>query len=163
MFAVYVITNESNKLSYVGMSKHPKKRFAEHITGAGSKEIRADVLAYGADVFCQQIIEVFENKSDAIIREDYFIRSLGTLAPRGYNIRNGQMSVEERKTKKLKAIILCSDTMEAFKKVKRMIMAIAPANVRVDNDYVVRQLIAAAIEKIELQRAQAVEVENVPK
>jgi len=67
------------------------------------------------------------------------------------------------KRNKLKFAVMEESTKNAFDQLTAHYMQTAGRDIHVTQDYVIRQMIANTIEKIELQRAQAVEVENVPK
>ncbi len=63
----------------------------------------------------------------------------------------------------LKFIVVQADTKNSFDNVAASVAKASGRDVRVTQDYVIRMALAALVEKMELQRAQAVEVENVPK
>ena len=94
---LYVITNRVNGKQYVGQTIHSiDRRWQHHRISArkswrGCRHLAHAIRKYGADAFLVDQFACLVNYSqDEInIAERAAIDSLGTLAPNGYNIRQG--------------------------------------------------------------------------
>lgn len=65
MYYVYILTNQSNKVLYIGVTNNLFRRTAEHLAECGSvftRRYNVDKLVY---------YEMFEHMNDAIAREKY--------------------------------------------------------------------------------------------
>ena len=86
---IYVITNKINNKQYVGQSVNAEERFRGHCKNYTSEVslINRAIKKYGKDNFELQILESqIENYNE---REKYWIKTLNTLVPNGYNIAEG--------------------------------------------------------------------------
>ena len=102
MFFVYKITNVVNGKQYVGQSIHPEKRFIEHYRYSyGNSLVSRAIKKYGLDNFFLEIIEKCKTQTKVDYQEIYWVKTLRTLAPNGYNLeeggRGGIPSLETRK------------------------------------------------------------------
>lgn len=88
---VYCLTNKLNGKKYVGQTKDLKERIRQHRNGLNSscRAIRAAVRKHGWDSFDVEILSHPADRSEANRIERKFIRDMGTLSPRGYNLRDG--------------------------------------------------------------------------
>lgn len=88
--AIYKITNLQNNKVYIGQTIHPDKRWWEHCqrarTHTDQYPIHLAISKYGPDNFKMEILEWTEDFDE---REKYWIKTLNTLAPNGYNVVEG--------------------------------------------------------------------------
>ena len=54
---IYKITNNYNKMSYIGKSIHIEQKWKEHLAGKGSKNLFKDLQEYGKENFSFEILE----------------------------------------------------------------------------------------------------------
>lgn len=88
---IYVITNKTNGKQYVGQTTRSiPQRFREHLRlQAKCRALESALKKYGAEVFSiEQVGEAF-SQLELDEMEATFIARLQTLAPGGYNLRNG--------------------------------------------------------------------------
>lgn len=85
MIGIYKITNKINGLSYIGQSVNIAHRWRHHKIG-GELAIGLAIQKYGVENF---IFEIIEECSVELLdeRERYWILTLNTLTPNGYNIK----------------------------------------------------------------------------
>lgn len=85
--AIYKITNLQNNKIYIGQTIHPDKRWWEHCqrarTHTDQYPIHLAISKYGPDNFKMEILEWTEDFDE---REKYWIKTLNTLVPNGYNV-----------------------------------------------------------------------------
>jgi group I intron endonuclease len=84
---VYCITNTLNGMKYVGMTSRTIEESREYY-GSGVYITRA-VKKLGKQHFKKEIIEVCDNIEDLKEREKYWIKTLNTKKPYGYNLTDG--------------------------------------------------------------------------
>lgn len=92
--AIYVFTNGVNNKQYVGLTaaEDPEKYCRGHINSAKNgrnKLFYKAIRKYGSDNFTFEIIGYAEDQQALDVLEDFFILTLGTLAPFGYNMKRG--------------------------------------------------------------------------
>ena len=107
---VYCITNNLNGMKYVGMTSRTIEE-SKNYYGSG-RYITRVVKKLGRHYFTKEIIEVCDNVDDLKEREKYWIKTLNTKRPFGYNLTDGGDGVvnlcEESKEKirqKLKLLV----------------------------------------------------------
>lgn len=88
---LYRITNNVNGMQYIGVSKHPAKRFKKHCTKPSThkKSLLGNAIQkYGADQFALEVLvqSTMEYCFDLEIKA---IEALETRTPSGYNITAG--------------------------------------------------------------------------
>lgn len=87
MVGIYKITNNINGKSYIGQSKHIKRRWREHINGTEGSAISKAIKKYGAENFSFEIIE--RCSIDCLDdKEVYYIEKYNTFKE-GYNMTVG--------------------------------------------------------------------------
>lgn len=89
---IYCHTSPSQK-RYVGQSLHGMKaRWRNHVRQAskgGGFLLHEAIRKYGAEAFAHELLEVVTTIDAANAAEQKWIAALKTLAPNGYNLRNG--------------------------------------------------------------------------
>ena len=95
MIGIYKITNNINNKIYVGQSIDIKERWKQHLYKAYNEKelgynsaIHQAFRKYGYENFSFEIIELC-NKEELDVKEIYWIKTLNSLAPIGYNILPG--------------------------------------------------------------------------
>lgn len=84
---VYVITNTITREQYVGQSKDTHKRWLQHKYSKDKLPLHQAIQAYGHQNFTIKKLESqIENYNE---REKYWIKTLKTEAPYGYNLAKG--------------------------------------------------------------------------
>lgn len=95
---IYKITNLVTGLLYIGQTKNPiERRWTEHkrdgkmIKKAGRPRsyLHNAMSLYGSDSFTIELLDVGSTRQALNEKEEYWISTLNTLAPGGYNIRPG--------------------------------------------------------------------------
>lgn len=88
---IYVITNKTNGKQYVGQTTRSiPQRFREHLRlQAKCRALESALKKYGADVFSIEQVGDAYSQFELDEMEATFIGRLQTLAPGGYNLRNG--------------------------------------------------------------------------
>lgn len=93
MHSIYKIINTKNNKIYIGQtSKHINERLDMHIKCANRKVNRYlydSMNHHGIENFKIELIETVECKKSADLREKYWIKTLDTLKPNGYNMTIG--------------------------------------------------------------------------
>ena len=83
---LYVITNRVNGKQYVGITRNPKCRKREHLSGRRGSLVALAVRKYGRQKFDMEVW--YEADEEWIkLMECRAILALSTLAPTGYNLR----------------------------------------------------------------------------
>lgn len=102
MIGIYKITNKINDKMYIGQSVHIKNRWQEHKSKAFlpddksyNSALHSAFRKYGLENFLFEVIEECE-LSDLDNREKYWIKTLNTLSPNGYNLISGGQSNRKR-------------------------------------------------------------------
>lgn len=90
---IYVITNDVNGKQYVGQTRQSlKRRWMEHVCDAnhGSRcAIHCAIRKYGVEHFHIQQIDVACSTDELDYKECYWIETLNTMTPNGYNLVSG--------------------------------------------------------------------------
>lgn len=88
MYKVYIITNLLDNKLYVGVTSNSLKfRFRSHCS-QGTVLTRA-IKKHGKHNFTISLIEEFNNKKEAFIAEQKYIKQFNSKAPNGYNLTDG--------------------------------------------------------------------------
>lgn len=109
---IYLITNLINGKQYVGQTTQAaEKRFYRHLTGHSKNMIIGKAIKkHGAENFEMSVLENCDSIEALNEREEFYIQSLNTLIPNGYNVAlggNNRIMHEESKDKirqKLKGV-----------------------------------------------------------
>lgn len=127
MIGIYSWTNTINNKKYIGQSKNIHRRKYEHIRASldinNSLPLYQAIRKYGLSNFIFEVIE--ECSLDQLDeREVYYIASLQTLVPNGYNLQTGGQDSNESvnwiffdKSKLLKAYELIQNTNMSFMEI----------------------------------------------
>lgn len=86
MIKVYKHTSQTSGKSYVGITGDMDKRVGRHQQPGCVAFYRA-IQKYGWSDFVTEVLEEVETPELALEREAYYIRSLNTLLPTGYNMK----------------------------------------------------------------------------
>jgi predicted GIY-YIG superfamily endonuclease len=99
---IYRFLSPSGK-AYIGKTADIPRRIQEHLSGKGSKLMIPELIEYGRKEFKIDILEILYDSSKSLAneREDYYIETLDTLSPKGFNQRLNREIVPEHK-------VLCS-------------------------------------------------------
>lgn len=101
---IYKIINKVNGKLYIGQTRQKAKyRYSQHLRDSrinkDSFPIHCAIRKYGSENFKFEIIETIEKETlEEVIstlnaREIYYIESLNTLCPMGYNVKKGGVGV----------------------------------------------------------------------
>lgn len=85
---IYVITHISTGRKYVGQSFDADSRIKHYRYGSGHAEIGRAIKEHGIDAFSFEVIERIHDEKQLSDREAYWIATLGTVSPNGFNIRS---------------------------------------------------------------------------
>jgi group I intron endonuclease len=104
---VYLATNKINGMQYVGQTKMSlEKRIKAHRTHARQKShhglFHEALREYGDGNFDWQIVQVCESKGDLDRIEEEAIVMYNTMAPNGYNTKDGALSGKHSEESKKK-------------------------------------------------------------
>ena len=95
MIGIYKITNKINNKIYIGQSIDIKERWKQHFYKAYNEKelgynsaIHQAFRKYGYENFSFEVIELCE-KEELDAKEIYWIKTLNSLTPNGYNILSG--------------------------------------------------------------------------
>jgi len=91
VYSIYSITNTTNGMCYVGMSKNIARRWEYHCANKQSEQslLNKDIQAIGVDNFeFKHIMDCFQ-RADAAKLEAFFIKDLNSKYPSGYNLTDG--------------------------------------------------------------------------
>jgi group I intron endonuclease len=99
-FKIYKLTSPSGK-SYVGQTCNLRNRFYGHRSSSNRcVAIANSIKKYGFDSFLKEVIADNLTIDEANNLESFFINAFNTMAPNGYNLReggaNGRMSQESK-------------------------------------------------------------------
>ena len=90
-YTIYKLTNMLNGMGYVGMTKKFKRRMNEHRRGSNYRSrchVDRAIEKYGWENFHAEVIEICDAEI-APEREMYWIATLKTKTPNGYNMTDG--------------------------------------------------------------------------
>jgi len=119
---IYILTFPNMK-SYVGQTtRRLSKRFAEHRQDdSNCVLLKRAIDKYGWDSITIITNEMVNEELDD--QEEFLIASLGTLSPKGYNLREGgsrgkdSQETRERKSEAMKQVLRSGHTEETKKKI----------------------------------------------
>ena len=114
--SIYKITNLKNQKIYIGQSKHPIQRFAEHKYNNSDSLIHRAIVKHGIENFSFEIIE--EDIKNYDEREKYWIKYYDCIAPNGYNLTEGG---EEPPVLKGYDCTFCNHSYEDVAKIKQLL------------------------------------------
>ena len=107
IYSVYKITNTLNGMLYIGITQlTPACRWSQHKTAARSgldHPLYCAMREAGIDHFVFEVVERHLTEQTTIRRETWLIRTLQTLWPNGYNLRDGKWVDVKRGRKAKKA------------------------------------------------------------
>jgi group I intron endonuclease len=90
---IYLATNLNNGKQYVGKTMFTlEKRWAKHCYDAGYKPrgyFHLAIRKYGIDSFKVEVLKELGTNEEASFYEKFYIKTLNTLAPGGYNLTEG--------------------------------------------------------------------------
>jgi|ERR1039458_282653 group I intron endonuclease len=91
---IYVATNTVNGKQYVGQTtaRRPVRRWNSHLQRAhkgGGHPLYCSMRKHGASAFVFSVIGIADDQKSLDNLEQSFILSLNTIAPNGYNLKNG--------------------------------------------------------------------------
>ena len=90
---IYLITNLLNSMKYVGQTKRPlKERISEH--KRGDQYIDRAIKKYGWENFMVEVLEECDSFEQLNEREKFWIATLNTMSPNGYNLNDGGRKIE---------------------------------------------------------------------
>lgn len=88
---IYLRTNLSNGMQYVGQTNDLKRRerdWRKLKTNYSNKLLNEDRIKYGLENFKLEVLEICED-AEADEKERYYIEKYDTIQPKGYNYNNG--------------------------------------------------------------------------
>jgi group I intron endonuclease len=87
---IYKITNKINGKSYVGLTTQKLSvRFYKHLSSSNCTAISAAIQKYGKNNFEVVAIDSSDSLEELKKKESFYIQTLGTLSPHGYNLTSG--------------------------------------------------------------------------
>jgi len=88
---IYVFTNLSNGMKYVGQSINPKERYKQHLKDSKKDNLlfHNAIKKYGIEGFKFEVIEENILLSDIDNREKFWIKEFNSKKPNGYNLTDG--------------------------------------------------------------------------
>lgn len=89
---IYKFTSPSGK-SYIGQTNNFRARFSSHASGNQCRAFSSAIKKYGIENFISEILEDGLSPDEANVREAFYISSLNTMYPTGYNLTSGGDSV----------------------------------------------------------------------
>lgn len=91
MYYIYKVTNLINNKVYIGQTNNFEKRKREHLTDTRTSHqpFKRALNKYGEENFKWEIIDEVSTKQQADEKEKYYINSLNSKIPNGYNMANG--------------------------------------------------------------------------
>jgi len=92
MFYVYKIENTVNGKLYVGKTKAPASRWAQHKAKARGRHylpVHQAINKYGADKFTFTIVETLDTEEQSFERERHYVALWKTRGHGGYNLTDG--------------------------------------------------------------------------
>lgn len=88
-YLIYKYTSKTSGKSYIGQTNNPVARKKAHAKAAHDFAFASAIKKYGFEDFDYEILEENLSLDDANARESFYIESLNTLSPNGYNLRGG--------------------------------------------------------------------------
>ncbi len=90
-YCIYKIVNKINNKVYIGLTTTDlKKRWSSHVnTSSNCKYLSSAIKKYGKDNFIMEPVFYANSVDDMMEMEILFIRQYNSLAPDGYNLREG--------------------------------------------------------------------------
>ena len=123
-FVVYLLTDLTNSKKYVGKTTQMLKiRLSAHKCNKKTRIGRA-IRSHGWENFKVEILEECTTEAELDEREMYWIKTLNTRHPNGYNLTDGgegstgRKCSEKVRTNHYKRAVRCIDTNEVFSSVK---------------------------------------------
>lgn len=90
---IYVVENDINDKLYIGQTINPHVRWKAHMHKVlHTSVVNKAIKKYGVNHFDFVLLEACPSVEELNKREVYWIESLGTLAPDGYNLTRGGSS-----------------------------------------------------------------------
>jgi len=114
-FLVYKITNVVTGMIYVGQTSQAlRTRWLEHLAdsrgGCKCRRITNAIRRHGPECFTIEEVEVCNSRAHLNEREVFWIRTLGTMSPNGYNLRSGGKAGNlSQETKRLMSVSKMGD------------------------------------------------------
>jgi group I intron endonuclease len=105
-YLIYKLTSPSGK-HYIGQTCNYKNRMNLHkLKSSSCRALKHAIVKHGFDNFAQDILESGLTVDEANNREQYYITSLNSMVPNGYNLTSGGLNyIRSDETKKLKSIM----------------------------------------------------------
>jgi predicted GIY-YIG superfamily endonuclease len=119
---VYKITNLKNGKIYVGATLNINRRIGKHkhmsLSGKSNSLLHIDMRKYGFDSFRTEVIECC-TEEDYLKKEIFYINSLKTYEPFGYNYRltSGSESVQLGKTKSIQVFSISNKKISTYNSI----------------------------------------------
>ena len=104
---IYKITNKINGLVYVGQTiGFIENRWKQHLSARSCcRKLKHAIAKYGSDNFTIEQIDNAENLEDLNKKEEFWIESLNSMTPSGYNlIAGGKNRIPSLETRKKRSI-----------------------------------------------------------
>ena len=113
IYYIYKITNLRNGKIYIGM--HRTKSLDDGYMGSG-KLLKAAIKKYGKENFKKEILEIFDNEEDMILKEKELVTDEFVLSEDNYNIMpGGKFGSLERNNLTFKSRKHSKDTIEKIR------------------------------------------------
>ena len=117
MIAIYKITNKRNLKVYVGQTRQPlEQRFLQH--SKALTPLGAAMRDCQLDNFTIEVIEQCQSQKQANQREQFWIKTLNSKVPNGYNQRDGGAFGQRAKMATQKRQVFIRVQPETYEKLK---------------------------------------------